>query len=154
MEHPELIETAFVNYLTGLSVWSAGLLIFPGENNLDKDDARIVAYIDGEMGDEDPPNSGNRWADVIIELRTPFGQLTAKEVAANVADPLAVHKANAAALATAIESNTLPDQLTAAVDGFTCFGLAQRTPTREERPEYWSSGWKVRLFSCPSDIAP
>ena len=76
MEHPELIEAAFVAYLSGLSGWSSGLQIFPGQNNLDKTGARIVAFVDGDLGSEDPPLSGNRVGDAIIELRTPFSKAT------------------------------------------------------------------------------
>jgi hypothetical protein len=157
MEHSELIENAFVNYLTGLgppSPWSAGLLILPGENNLDKDGARIVAYVprDGGMGEEDPPTSGNRWADPVIELRTPFFQRTPAQIKAGVPDPLAAHQANAAALQSAILSNQLPDLLTAAIEGFTCWGVAERQPMREQESHFWASGWRVRLLSCPASF--
>jgi hypothetical protein len=157
MEHIELIESAFVNYLAtqvnaGASVWTDGLLILPGENNVDKDAARIVAYVEGDLGEEDPPLTGNRWADVVIELRTPFSKLTKAKIEAGAASPLEAHKANADALQTALLSVTLPEQLSAAIDGFTCFGLGNRTPTREQAPNYWSSGWKIRIYSCPSLI--
>lgn len=155
MEHVKLIESAFVNYLNGIapSPWTVGLLIYPGENNLDKDGARIVAYVEGDLGEEDPPTSGNRWADVIVELRTPFSKLTPAQVQANAVDPLTTHEANAAALQTAMLSVTLPDQLTAAQSGFTCLGLSERQPSRKQDGNYWSSGWKIRIYSCPSTIA-
>ena len=153
MEHPELIESAFVNYLTGKGGWSANLLLLAGENNADKSDARIVAFVEGDLGNEDPPISGNRWADVEVELRTPFSKLTAAQVAAGATDPLTQHKANAANLQTAMLSATLPEDLTASQAGFTCFGIAERTPIRKQDGNYWSSGWKIKVYSCPSTIA-
>lgn len=145
MEHPELIENAFVNHLSSLNVWTAGLQILAGENNIDKSGARIVAVVDGDLGNEDPPLSGNRWADVLVELRTPFSKATPS--------PLVAHQANAAALQTALTATGLPESLTAAQAGFTCFGLGERTPGREQKPEYWSSYWTIRIYSCPSTIA-
>jgi len=154
MTHTELLENAFVNYLTTFSGWQAGLLIFPGENNIGKSGRRIVAYIPGGvMGDEDPPNSGNRWAEIEVELRTPFFRLTPSQIAAGTPDPLVTHQADAANLLSAITSSTLPDQLTAAQSGFTCFGLAERTPMEEQGDNFWISAWKIRLLSCPSTIA-
>ena len=144
MEHPQLIESALIAYLSSLNVWTAGLLILPGENNVDKSGARIVAYVEGDMGNEDPPLSGNRWADVVVELRTPFSK---------TGTPLTSHQANAAALSTALLSTTLPDSLTSAISGFTCFGLSERTPTREQKPEYWSSGFRIKIYSAPSSIS-
>lgn len=151
-EHAELIENAFVNYLTTKGGWTSNLLLFAGENNVDKSDARIVAYVEGDLGQEDPPISGNRWADLIVELRTPFSKLTAKEKTNGTTDPLTQHKANAAALQTAMLSATLPEDLTAAQAGFTCFGLSERTPERKQDANYWSSSWKIKIYSCPSTI--
>jgi hypothetical protein len=145
-EHAELIENAFVNYLEPLAGWSAGLLIFPGENNLDKTGARIVAYVEGDLGEEDPPTSGNRWADVVVELRTPFQNKTP------ALNPQTQHSANAAILATAISSATLPDLLTAAIANFTCQGITERTPMRSQESNYWMSGWKVKIYSCPASF--
>lgn len=163
-EHAELIETSVVNYLLGLtsgdpaiSVWSASLKttdgkshrIFAGENNLDKDGQRIVAFVEGDLGPEDPPCSGNRWADVVVELRTPFS--TPTQGADTV---LPSHKANAAALEAAILTSSLPELLTDSVVGFRCFGLdGNRQPMRHQDSNYWSSGYKFRLYSCPSAIA-
>ena len=154
MEHAQLIETSAVNYLAGLNTWTQPLLFLAGESNLDKAEARIVAYLpEGAFGEEDPPTSGNRWCDLTFELRTPFSKLTAAQVAAGAVDPLTQHQNNAAALAAAVLNVNLPDLLTAAVAGFTCFGLTERTPLRQQDAQFWMSGWKVRLLSCPSAIA-
>jgi len=154
MTHIELLENAFVNYLKSLNVWTAGLLILAGENNLDKDAARIVAYVDGgELEDEEPPLSGNRPANVVVELRTPFSKLTAKEIAAGSTQPLLKHQANAAALQAAILSDTLDDQLTAAIAGFTVMGIYNRSELYGQSENYWMGGWRVRLLSCPKAFA-
>ena len=151
-EHAELIENAFVNYLKTIGSFSADLLIFPGENNLDKNDARIVAYIEGgDLGQEDPPLSGNHMTNVDVQLRTPFARLTAAEKAKGVQEPLDQHKANAAALSTAILSASLPDLLTTA--GFTCMGIFSRTPKREQQDNAWVSSWTIGIYSCPSALA-
>lgn len=164
MEHVELIEGAFVDYLffakngAGASVWPPGFdvaRIFPGQNNLDKDGQRIVAYVDGDLGEEDPPNSGNRWADVIVQLRTPFSKLTAEQKAKGSQEPLDLHKAVASALQVAIAGDGTATgiddvKLTSAIDGFTCFGFSNRSPFREQEDNAWVSGWKLRMISCPS----
>lgn len=154
MTHIELIENAFKNYLSSLDVWSDGLLIFAGENNLDKDAARIVAYVEGgELEDEEPPLSGNRPAVVVVELRTPFSKLTAKEIAAGAIQPLAKHQANAGALQTAILSTTLDDQLTSAIAGFTVMGIYNRSEIYGQEENYWMGGWRIRLLSCSKSFA-
>ena len=154
MTHIEKLENAFVNYLTGLTVWTDGLLVLAGENNVDKDASRIVAYVEGgELEDEDPPLSGNRPASVVVELRTPFTKLTAKEIAAGTTQPLLQHQANAAALQTAISSATLDDQLTAAIAGFTVLGIHNRSEIYGQEENYWMGGWRVRLLSCPKSFA-
>ena len=154
MEHKELIEGAFVNYLAALDVWTESLnvRIFAGQNNLDKDGARIVCYVD-DVGQEDPPTSGNRTSDAFIELRTPFSKLTAKEKADGVVEPLIDHRSNAAALQSAILSITLPEDLSSAIAGFTCFGIIDRQPISEQQEGGWISKWKVNLHSCPTAFA-
>ena len=152
MEHPELIENAFVNYLTTKGGWTNNLLLLAGENNVDNSDARSVAYVEGDLGEEAPPLSGNRWADVVVELRTPYSKLTAAEKANGTTDPLPQHKANATNLQTVMLSQTLPEDLTAAQANFTCFGLSERTPMRKQDGNYWGTGWKMKIYSCPSAI--
>lgn len=152
MEHAFKIETAFANYLSGIipSPFN-GVQIFIGENNLDKTGARIVAYVpDGTLGEEDPPLSGNRYTDVTVDLRTPFSKLTPKQISDGVAEPLDTHRLNAAALEQALFSVTLPDQLTASADGFTCFGIVDRQPMRSDSENYWSSSYQIRIYSCAS----
>lgn len=161
MEHSELVEGAFVNYLTLIvsgnppaTVWPDGLNIYPGENNVDKDGQRIVCFIEGgEMGEEDPPMSGNRWCDCTLQLRTPFSKLTKAQKEAGEDEVLDSHKAAANALQTAALSETLELQLTAAIDDFRCFGVTSRTPIRDQQDNAWVSGWKIKLLSCPSAIA-
>ena len=146
MEHSTLIEAALVQYLqsilvAGVSPWIRPLDIYQGFNNLDKDNSRIVAYVD-DLGNEDPPCSGNRWADVLVELRTPFfiGKV----------DMLAKHQANAGMLQSAILNTNLPDLLTSAIAGFTCFGITDRQNVGHEGENYWMSGWKITMLSCPA----
>ena len=155
-EHAELIENAFVNYLKAINPYpfSADLLIFPGENNLDKNDARIVAYIEGgDLRQEDPPLSGNRMTSVDVQLRTPFSKLAPAEKAKGVQEPLDQHKSNAAALSTAMLSASLPDDLTSSQAGFTCMGIFSRTPKREQQDNAWVSSWTIGIYSCPSALA-
>jgi hypothetical protein len=154
MEHAQLLESAAVAYLLGLAAnnptyWddllenSAGALrIYAGESSLDMDGQNIVAYIEGDMGEEDPPCSGNRWADLIIRLKTP-------SVRKSPDAQLASHQANASALQSAVLAATLPDLLTAAQAGLTVFGVKDRQPFREQDGTGWTSGWKISLYSCP-----
>jgi len=146
MEHATLIEAAFTNYLSA-SIPNT-CQVFAGENNLDKSGQRIVSYVE-ELGEEVPPLSGNRETLVVVDLRTPFNKLTDAEVAAGNTQPLVSHQSIADDLQALILSTTLPDQLTAAILGFTCFGLVDRQPFREQNEKYWLSGWKVKIYSCP-----
>lgn len=159
-EHAELVETAFVEYLLSLDPppWQPSLTssggdaafqrIFPGENNLNKDGQNIVAFVDGDMGDEDPPCSGNRWCDVVVRLKTP----ATVPAGATDADVLAGHKAMVASLQKAILVADLADKLTEAIANFTCFGITDRQPFRAQDDSGWVSGWKVRLYSCPAEF--
>jgi hypothetical protein len=155
MEHPQLLESAAVAYLVGLATnnptyWddlledaAGNLRINAGESSSEKDGQNIVAYISGDMGEEDPPCSGNRWADLIIALHTPSVKRTSDA-------QLASHQANADALQSALLAPTLPDLLTAAQAGLTVFGIKDRMPFREQDGLGWTSGWKIGLYSCPA----
>ena len=152
MEHAELIETAGVNYLAGLK-WPAGFTkaqISPGQSATDIAAALISVSVEGDLGPEYPLFSGNRWADVKIELKTPVATQTPDQVAAGAQTPLALHSLVAAALQDAVMDSNLPALLTAAVAGFTAFGVIDRCPIREQTENYWLSGWRFRLLSCPS----
>lgn len=156
MEHTQLLEQAFTNYLEDLttgnpavSVWPAGLVVYPGENNLDKNGQRIVCYIEGgQLGDEEPINSGNRNFDIICELRTPWRKLSDKDIASNVTDPFITHQAAASALQDGIVAS-LPDLLMTAQAGLTIIGLKNRTQIRLQEDQAWVSGWKITGLSCP-----
>jgi hypothetical protein len=153
MNHPTLLENAFTLYFESL-VWSSQLDFFAGENNLDKNGPRIVSYIEGgELGEEDPPTSGNRWFEIVCELRTPFFKLTAAQIAANVPQPLVQHQANEDMLQSAITNINICALLETAQSGLSIFGITQRTPMREQQDNGWMSGWKVRGLSAPSTIA-
>ena len=165
-EHPELVENAFVAYLTAInpSPWNSDLSdgdhlrIYPGENDLDKSGSTISCFISGSMGEEDPPTSGNRWCEVHIELWTPVTQPSGPAEVdpnnANASKVLEIHKDNAAALQTAILDTALPDKLTSAISGFNCFGLSERTPIREQTENGWKSGYRVKIYSCPTALTP
>ncbi len=158
-EHAELIENAWVAYLLAIDPlpWLPSLSddggsfrIYAGENNLARDGQNIICYVDGDLGSEEPPLSGNRTGDVVIRLRTPV----VKQVKDTDYDWLASHKAMADALQTSVLSIILPDDLTGAIGGFCCFGIIDRAPFREQDANSWTSGWRVKLHSCPSTIAP
>jgi hypothetical protein len=158
MEHTQLLENAFTNYLLGIqtgnpaaSPWPPLFNIFPGENNLDKNGQRIVCYVEGgQLGDEEPPNSGNRHFTISCELRTPIRKLTVQEVTDGLVDPYTIHSAVADTLQTAILNVNLPTLLEAAQANLTIFGLTNRTEFREQVHNAWISGWRVSGLSCPS----
>ena len=160
-EHPELIENSFVEYLKSIatSPWNDDLMdggelrIFPGESDTSLNGAFIRCYVPNGMGEEDPPLSGNRWAEVRVELLTPVSQpIDASGQGTYDSVVLENHKANAAALSSAILDNELPDLLTAAISGFCCFGISERQPIREQTESHWKSGYEVKLLTCPSHI--
>ncbi len=148
-EHSEKIESAFVAVLEG-ETWPADFdtaLILPGESDDDKDGQCVLCVAD-DSDQEDPPNSGNKWNTVRIELRTPIQKKTA------TVDELAAHKAAAAVLETICLADDLHSQLSAAVSDFTVFGVMERLPLREQTPNFWSSGYTMRVYSCSADLLP
>ena len=159
MEHTQLLESAFTNYLLDIqtgnpaaSPWPATQFnIYQGENNLDKNGQRIVCYVEGnQLGDEEPPNSGNRHFVISCELRTPIRKLTAQETAGGLVDPYTIHGTVADTLQTAILNINLPTLLEAAQANLTIFGLTNRTEFRDQVHDAWISGWRVNGLSCPS----
>ena len=146
MEHPQSIEAAVVAYLSAItpSPWSEDLTndngdlrIFAGANNLDKDGTRIVVYCDGDLT-EAPPFSGNRWADIVVELKTP--------VVDDGGASLAYYETNAAALKDAIMADDLVDQLNTA-GGIYFYQIIERNPYREQDENSWTSGFRLRAYS-------
>jgi hypothetical protein len=151
-EHAQLIQSAFVSYLSAInpSPWAedltgdSGLRIFAGESNDTKSGTRIVCSVSGDMTEE-PPCSGNRWADVQVELRTP--------VQDDGGVSFGFHQANAAALQTALMDVNLPDSLTSQSIGITVFGVTDRNPSQDESENYWASTMSIRVYSAPSYFA-
>ena len=171
MEHAQLIEAALVAYLTGLndgadppnSLWPASLMvsgtppvlrISAGEDILLKDGQCVVCSVGKDFTEEYPPSSGNRWCECAVELKTPVTQLSPSQLASNPVPPtaLANHRAAANVLENAVLVQNFPDLLTAASNGLTCFGVTDRLPVREQTKDYWLSGFKFRLYSCPSEF--
>jgi len=140
MEHSERIEQAVDSYLGTLTTFVGDLVINPGESADDKGSTVIIVRVDGDMGDEEPPYSNNRWCDFVIELRTPVIQDDPNT------DWLAQHKANAAALENAV----LDDGFEAAISnsGLYVYRAVNRTEIREQNSDYWVSGMRFRLYSC------
>ncbi len=148
-EHAEKIESAFVAVLAG-QTWPADFdtdLILPGESDEDKTGQCVLCVAD-DADQEDPPNTGNKWNTVKIELRTPIKKKTAS------VDELARHKAAAAVLETICLADDLATQLSAAVSDFTVFGVQERLPMREQTPNFWSTGYSLRVYSCGVNLLP
>ena len=149
-EHPERIESAVVSYLQGLppGTWNQTILddttgnirIFSGESEQDKTGQCIICRVDGNMGDEDPPFSNNRWCDFVIELHTPIIQEDINQ------DWMDAHKSNA----TAIEGAILVDTFESSISnsGLLCYKAINRQPIREQTENYWVSGYRFRLYSA------
>jgi len=155
MNHPTLLENAFTLYLGSL-IWPSQLDFFAGENNIDKNGPRIVSYIEGgELGDEEPPTSGNRWFEITCELRTPAFKLTANQIANNIPQPLAQHQANEDALQTAICNVNICSLLENSSNPpvVTIFGIVDRKPGRDQEDNGWISTWKIRGLSAPMYFA-
>ena len=155
MELAEKLEEAFVAYLQ-LVAWPASLKdadnvlqIFPGENDAPKDQQCIVCLAEN-AGSEEPPFSGNRMFPFRIDVRTP------------IADPstIAIHKAVATILETAIQDDALADAVNLAaylkaagqpadfadLDNFCLYPVIGRTPIREQAEEYNMSGHALSCY--------
>lgn len=146
MEHGKQLESAFASRLIAInpSPWQEdltdadnGLRIYGGENELEKNGTRIVCYISGDLN-EDPPFSGNRWCDLLIELKTP--------VVDDGGASLALHESNATALQNAI----MDDGLVSGVNTSTLlvYGITEKTQFRGQDESAWTSGFKLRVYSA------
>jgi hypothetical protein len=155
MELAEKAEKSLAIYLASFSTWPDSLLvapdsttysIFAGESETEKTGQSIICYVNGDLAEE-PARSGNFWADVVIELKTP---VTADAAATTTS--LDNHQLAATVLEPLILASDLSDQLEALVDDFTVFGLLDRQPIRDRTPEYWLTGWKFRIYCCSSAL--
>lgn len=164
MELPDLVESSLVNYLSaqqvnGQPVWPATmqrgagqnfqLRIFPGESGDVKDGQCIVCKAEHDYP-EHIPSSAIYEVPCEVLLRTPARRLTDGEKGENppVPDPVTSHQQAADALKTAIMVYGIELSLTAAIQGFTVFGVLRREPTREQDGDYWESGFKFSLVCC------
>jgi hypothetical protein len=156
MELAEKIESSLALYLAAFDTWPDSLLvapdattysIFSGEAETEKTGQSIICYVNGDLAEE-PARSGNFWADVVIELKTP---VTADAAATTTS--LGNHQLAATVLEPLILADDLSSQLEALVDDLTVFGLLDRQPIRERTPEYWLTGWKFRLYCCSSALS-
>ena len=157
MELAVKAESALATYLASFSTWPDSLLtapdattysIFAGEAETEKTGQSIICYVNGDLAEE-PTYSGNFWADVVVELKTP---VTADAAATTTS--LGNHQLAATVLEPLILASDLSSQLEALVADFTVFGLLDRQPIRERTPEYWLTGWKFRLYCCSSELTP
>lgn len=145
MEHPQKIETAFVNVLAA-QAWPATFdtaRILPGESDSQKT-GQCVLCICEDSDQEDPPSTGDKWNTVRVELRTP----ALRDQSATIAK----HRSAAAVLENTVLDTTLKDLLTAAIADFTVIGILDRLPIRDQNDNYWMSGYTLRVLSCSSDV--
>jgi hypothetical protein len=157
MELAVKIESSLALYLASFSTWPDSLLagtapptysIFAGEAETEKTGQSIICYVNGDLAEE-PARSGNFWADVQIELKTPVIADTPDATTA-----LDSHQQAATVLEPLILASDLSSQLESLVVDYTIFGLLDRQPIRERTPEYWLTGWKFRLYCCSSALTP
>ena len=155
MELAVKIETSCAKYLASFDTWPDSLLtapdattyrIFAGEAETEKTGQSIICYCNGDFT-EYPPCSGNFWADVQIELKTPVSI-----DATGLTDQLTAHQAAATILEPIIMAATLPASLEANASDFTVQGLIDRQPIRERTAEYWLTGFKFKLYCCSSAL--
>jgi hypothetical protein len=148
-EHIEKIESAFVAVLAA-QAWPAGFntgLILSGESDTDKTGQCVICFTE-DADQEEPPNTGNKWNTVTIELRTPVQKKT------NTADQLGSHKASAVVLEQICLADNLKDLLSAAVPDFTVFGILDRLQARQQTPNFYSSAYTMRVYSAARDLSP
>lgn len=140
MEHAARLESAVKDYLDSQTAFTDNVLIRTSESDEDKNDSTIVAMVDGDMGDEEPPFSNNRWCEFVIELRTPVLQDDPDN------DWLADHSANTAAL----ENCILDDAFETALRNsqIYVYKVMNRRPFSEQNQDYWASGYRLRIYSC------
>ena len=155
-ELAEKIESTCAAYLASFTTWPDSLLtapdattyrIFAGEAETEKTGQSIICYTSGDFT-EYPSCSGNFWADVTIELKTPVSI-----DALGATDQLTDHQAAATILEPIIMAENFPSQLESNAANFTVFGLIDRQHIRERTAEYWLTGFKFKLYCCSSAIS-
>ena len=172
MELAELAERSLVSYLAGLvkqdgsPVWpvtmqrGAGqnfsLRIFAGETDETKDGQNIFCAAEKDFP-EHIPSSGIYEVPCRVVLRTPTRKLTdgEKNAPQSILDPLATHSAAADALQTAMMANGLelsltPPYVAGQTNGFTCWGILDRVPGRDQNDAFWESSLSLRLVCSAS----
>lgn len=157
MELANKLESALVNYLKSDQIeWPEWFdfesFIFPGESDEEKAEQCIVCAAD-DSDEEMPIGSGNFFHPVNIEVRTPANLLTPSEESSGEVSAKDKHDALAAVVYAAMNWDNLPALLTAEEDDFTCFGVIDRRPTRQQEEDIFSSGITFRALCCPSSFA-
>ena len=147
-DHGDLLEAAAVSYLSTLTWGSdltggAGLRIYAGANNLEKDGARIVCYVDGPMP-ERIPFTRNRDAELVIELRTPVA-----EDADATTTQLANHTANRNTLQAALEDATIYTGAALTTAGVHVYQVTDVSCENSQDESGWVNTWRLKTFSVP-----
>jgi hypothetical protein len=151
-EFPEQLESALVSWLItqpfpdSLKNFDGAFRIFSGESESLKDGQTIIASAGAELTEE-PLYSGNYWAEATVQLITPV--ITP---APGSADPtsLSTHQAAAAILKLAVTSASIASDIASSVTGLTVYGVTDRHPVREQTEDTHMSGFKLRIYACPS----
>ena len=152
MEHAKLIETTLASYLAGYSFPDslkndAGTFrIFAGESEDDKDGQVIIASC-GQNLTEEPQFSANYWADCSVELRTPISLPVDGDTVDN---SQTIHDAAATVLRAAIMDTGILASLNQTT-GFYAYAVLDRAPSRDQQPNFHSSGYMFRLYSCQTN---
>ena len=155
MDLPEKIETALVNYLQSLT-WPvyfdpAQILAGESENAIT---TQTILCICEDGSEEDPPNTGNFWFPVRVELRTPSAQPTDEELATSgFLTNLEKHRGLTTIMETGLMIDDLQDRLGPLADEFNCFGILDRSPIRAQSESYWMTGRSFRTYACSAALA-
>lgn len=172
MELPEKLEAALVKYLQGIvqaaltattlpAYFDPDTQIQPGESAEDITD-QILRCVADDATQEYPPDTGNFWSPIMLELRTPAREQTETEAASEDVNEsvaqLDKHKALAALLTSAVMVDNLPDLLNAAAvtlgEGYelTVMRVLDRLPQRGQTSDIYMSGFTLRLYAAGSAL--
>lgn len=147
---------SFSNLFSKLEQATAGLgaikapqyKIHLGQDNEVLECPFAVVYVQ-TSGEEDPPNSGNFWAEWQIEIHWNAPQET------DGVDQRQQRDAMVAALFDVFMSDTLRDDLNAVgIADFSAIGVRQRAPSFHIVGDQWVNILSMQILCCPSVVYP
>lgn len=150
------LENAFVNLITPVAA-PFGANVYPGHSSKDKVLPAVIAAVDGSSLEEDPPHTGNFWADVEIAVKASAATEPGVPPDPNVFDQALVQAVFTLLLGPGGGTSNLDQLLNAQGQDLTVFPTAYFfLPPKAGRDQegVWVDIQPIKVYCCASIIAP